>query len=163
MSKSKIYSIRETQPEDTQNFEMYISDAREVYLTSGLTPEVALQRCLELSSKSYSVFLNDQLVGIFGVGPLEHRRGCVWFLRTNEFLKVSIRDFFTISKACLQWLEPGYDRLENRVWVNHTRTIKWLERLGFTFGEAFRIDRPGFSGGPQNFLPFYKVNQCSNL
>ena len=139
---------------------MFHDDAGEVWASSHLTPDAALKRAYLLSTKTWSAFYNDELVGIFGVGPIDETGlGCPWFLRTVHFAKVPPRVFLPVSRACAAWLEEGYTRLTNRVWSRNTTTKRWLEHLGFTLGKRIRVQHGENPG--HYFNTFYKETPCA--
>jgi hypothetical protein len=55
-------------------------------------------------------------------------------------------------EAVARW-GSQFDYLANYVHATNTKSIRWLKRLGFSFGDPVA----GFGHGGGVFLPFYRV------
>lgn len=135
---------------------MLPEDAREVWLSGKRTPQEAIERAVKLSTKSWGVYLDGSLVGVFGYGdtPGASWCGCVWFLRTVHIKALSVRDYMMLSKVCLEWLYADYGVIENMTLSSNKSTIKWLQKLGFTIGSPVYVDQG--DGNYALFTHFYK-------
>ena len=114
------------------------SDVREC-LIHGATPWRALHA--PLASKkaiTWTGMYKDTPACMFGVVPYQmtddYVAGTVWLLGT-EVLETEYRKFLRVSKNMSDWLLEHYDFLENVVPIDHEHTIKWLDWMGFAFGE----------------------------
>lgn len=112
------------------------SDIDEIAATSGLTPEVALTKAVEVSDWWYAVEApGDGLIAVFGVAPSRlgdalEGIGCPWFLATDAFYKHKISS----SRLARKWLErmhQDYPVLFQFVDVRHKAALNWVEWLGF--------------------------------
>lgn len=112
------------------------SDIREC-MVHGATPWRALH--VPLSSKhaeTWTGIYKDEPVCMFGVYPFENTAnltsGYIWLLG-SEVLNQEHRKFLRVSKQMSDWLCSQYDWVENLVPIEHERTIKWLDWLGYEF------------------------------
>jgi hypothetical protein len=105
------------------------ADLQEITHGSGLDAESALLYSYHLSDYAYTVWLDGEIVMIFGVGGVEGY-GCPWMLASDLLLKIK-REFV---KECRRFTEAMLDRygyLENWVWAGNKIHIYWLGWLGF--------------------------------
>jgi hypothetical protein len=79
-------------------------------------------------------------LALWGVSPNvdEMDVGCVWLLALGE-LEASSPDVQAFSSLVLDEMFSQYDRLENYVASDRTRTIELLDRVGFTIEPAIRF------------------------
>lgn len=134
---------------------MLPEDIHEVHSSSGRTPSEALERAVSLSSRAFTVLVNETVCMIFGVGHFEEsKRGTVWLLRSIHHKKLSVRDHKMLSEVCWSWLSEGYETLENMVPESNQKTLRWLSKLGFTIGDTITL-------GDISFKHFYKNTQCA--
>lgn len=120
------------------------ADLEEISHGSGLEPQDALLYSFAVSEYCYTVWLDDQIVMIFGVGD-----GCPWMLASDLLLSVK-REFVKECRRFVQAMLDRYGYLENYVWTGNKIHIYWLEWLGFV------IEQPqphGIDGEP--FHRFY--------
>jgi hypothetical protein len=116
------------------------ADLEEISHGSGLEPQDALLYSFAVSEYCYTVWLDDQIVMIFGVGD-----GCPWMLASDLLLKVK-REFVKECRRFVQAMLDRYGYLENYVWAGNKIHIYWLEWLGFKIEppEPFGIDGEPF-------------------
>lgn len=103
----------------------------------GFSPESAIARCIHDSYRSFAIYNGDKPLVLWGYmpGAFGGRVVRIWMLTTPEVEEcrfwfarksVELRDFF---------LEK-YTVIEAYVWSGHTPACRWLEWLGFEWGEA---------------------------
>lgn len=87
---------------------------------------------------------------MFGVGGVD-RVGVPWMLASPLLTKIR-KQFLRESKAFLDEMSCGYDKLWNVAWSKNTEHLRWLKWLGFTM-------LPAQPRGPDGelYLEFYKV------
>ena len=112
------------------------TDIRECMI-HGATPWRALH--VPLSSKharTWTGLYKDEPVCMFGVFPFENKQdltsGHIWMLGSSVLDDIP-RKFLRTSKLMSNWLCDQYDWVENLVPIEHERTIKWLDWLGYSF------------------------------
>lgn len=111
---------------------MRLPDIRECALV-GVTPKVALHvPFVEDGSKGFTITHKQKPVAMCGVTPLDdyNYRGKIWFLGTDDIDHIS-KSFYKYSKLILRFLSCEYDFVENYVPIDHEKTIKWLQWIGF--------------------------------
>ena len=62
----------------------------------------------------------------------------IWMLG-SDVIDGNIRPFLRNSKLMCDWIAERYDLIENVVPIDHNKTLKWLDWLGFAFGEEATI------------------------
>jgi hypothetical protein len=88
-------------------------------------------------------------IAVFGVGKGEWPGyGVPWMIGTNALDKCG-RELMADARSCLAVWHRFYPTLHNYVDARHTKSIRWLKRLGFTVRDAVPM---GVSGFP--FHPF---------
>tara|TARA_R100001163_G_C5009842_1_gene156171 strand:- start:273 stop:797 length:525 start_codon:yes stop_codon:yes gene_type:complete len=111
---------------------MRLPDIRECALV-GVTPQIALNvPFVEEGSKGFTITHKQKPVAMCGVTPLDDYsyRGKIWFLGTDDIDSIA-KSFYKYSKLILSFLSYEYDYVENYVPVDHEKTIKWLQWIGF--------------------------------
>jgi len=107
------------------------ADLQEIQHGSALPPEAALLYSLAVSDYCYTVWLDEEIVFIFGVGGIDGEAGCPWMMASDLLLKVK-RDFVKECRRFVDAMLDRYHHLENYVWAGNKIHIYWLEWLGFT-------------------------------
>ena len=118
------------------------SDVRECMIHSS-TPWRALHAPLRYKdAHTWTGIYKDEPVCMFGVVPIsvtdDFRAATIWMLGT-DVLDKNPRPFLRNSKLMCNWIANQYDLIENVVPVDHERTIKWLDWLGFAFAEEATV------------------------
>jgi hypothetical protein len=113
-------------------------DLRECVI-HGSTAWRALHQPLRLKgAHTWTVLYKDSPVCMFGVVPIvideSVSSATVWMLGATQLDEVPVR-FVKVAQQVVDWLQTQYDLLENVVPVDHTKTIAWLDHLGFMFAE----------------------------
>lgn len=129
---------------------MRAADRAEVMAHSGRLPDASLIYSIQRSEFAWTAFINGLPVAIFGCGGAEYDQtiGCVWMLSTDEAER-NRRTLLAVSPDLVRQLLARYRYIGGHVHLSNTRTIRWLEWLGFRFNEPELIN-----GEP--FLCFWK-------
>lgn len=121
---------------ELRQMQLRASDIDEIAATSGLEPDVALTKAVEVSDWWYAVEApGDGLIAVFGVAPSRlggelKGVGCPWFLATDAFYKHKI----SASRLAKKWLtrmHQTYPVLFQFVDVRHSAALDWVAWLGF--------------------------------
>tara|TARA_B100000212_G_scaffold341809_2_gene326173 strand:- start:194 stop:727 length:534 start_codon:yes stop_codon:yes gene_type:complete len=107
------------------------ADVREC-LIHGSTPFRALMSGIrEKKAETYTAFIDNKPAVIFGVSPItDNVIGKIWALGSYEIENHSWK-FLKWSRKVVDYFQKQYYQLENVVPADHTKTIQWLEFLGF--------------------------------
>jgi hypothetical protein len=125
------------------------ADLEEISHASGLNPEQTLLYSLAVSDECYTVWLEDELVLIFGCGGTMGESGVPWMMASDLLLNIK-RDFIKECGKIVEAMLQQYHHLENYVWAGNKIHIHWLTWLGFTIEEPKPF---GLNGEP--FHRFY--------
>jgi len=126
--------IVKTKPEHLRELARTIrkEDKREIE-AFGYTANVALWRSYKGSVICKSIFVQNELAAIFGVGgETLDDAGKIWFLTTSAAEKVSPLRFARIYQEQVLKMLKTFKRLENYVDYSYTSSIRILELVGFT-------------------------------
>jgi hypothetical protein len=110
----------------------------------GLSPEQSLLYSYTASDNSYTAWLGDEIILMFGVGGIPGQYGSPWMLASDLLMSVKM----TFIKQCRPYVEAladSYGYLENYVWAGNTGHIRWLKWLGFHICEP---EPYGINGEP---------------
>lgn len=96
--------------------------------------EIAISFSIRNSLKSWSAFVDGDLACIFGVGvvSLLGGEGAPWMMGTTR-LDRSSRILQRLSPPYIAEMLKLFPYLRNHVYVGNRSSIRWLQRLGFTF------------------------------
>lgn len=132
-------------------------DIQELQAVGG--PEFDLMRCLVLSvAVSDDVYVlvtaAGEPVGLTGVAPVSllGGLGCPWLLGTDALPRYP-RDIVTLGRGLVRKWESRYSHLFNYVDARNTRSIAWLQHIGFTVS-------PAQPHGPHG-VPFHRFERCT--
>jgi len=131
-------------------------DTREIYDSTGLDAYQGIVLCYQLSKEDCEVALDqhNQVLSIHGVMD-RGTYGAPWMLLSkNAYRRAGLREGMTETIDWVNRKLKTYGRLMNYISEENTRTIKWLQCLGFDIKE--KIQNYGFSK-----KPFYKFERCS--
>jgi hypothetical protein len=103
----------------------------------GITPAKSLRQSVTDSHESTMVFVNDELVALWGHGSRDRLcgTGTAWFLALPNAGAVRYR-IARVSIHAIEYLLTIYNRLEVFVDAEFLESIKWLEWLGFQQHDA---------------------------
>ena len=127
-------------------------DVREVK-TTGLTAEQALLNGFIYSNKCYTVRVNNEIAGMFGISDYLQPKGFgnIWFLGSDK-MKTIPRDWLVLGRKYIKEFLTEYDILNGFIDSRQKLHIKWLQTMGFSFGASQYINR-------QRFIQFFKVKE----
>ena len=146
-------------PQDIEHItaNLRAADACELQAVYGL--EVDLLHCLTLSvavSDDVYVAVNaaGEPVALTGVASVSllGGLGCPWLLGTNALLRYP-RDIVTHGRQLVRKWDSKYSHMFNYVDSRNTRSIAWLQRIGFVIPPAQPHGRQG--------LPFHRFERCT--
>lgn len=108
------------------------ADKLECYRLTGLPPEESLKACLLSSERSYALFADGKVEGLFGVSTdKDPETGIPWLLMSDIPVTVHKDEFVQKAPLALDMLALGFNRLWNIIDPENTVTARWLKRLGF--------------------------------
>lgn len=107
------------------------TDRRECQI-SNCTPWRALLYPLKAKkAETYTTLIDGLPVMMFGVVPIDgFNVGRIWMLCSDK-VEDKQKSFVKFSYDVVEHFQNKYYLLENIVPIEHTKTIKWLEYLGF--------------------------------
>ena len=129
------YKVRKTIRNDclVLSKKMRQSDKDEIWSSHRATPIEALEQGLNESRDfCYTLVLNEEVVGIFGVNRVDNKSGVVWLMGSNNMTS-NKSGFYKVSKEYLRLFRKEFDMLFNYVDNRNKQTSRWLEKLGFSF------------------------------
>ncbi len=132
-------------------------DLAEVKAMGGKTVRQCLNET-DLENTSWVWEHDGKVMCIFGVNPVENsdRVGAIWMLAT-KFFDDHFMIFASACKPILMDILKGFRYVFNYVYVENSKSIKWLSWLGFKIRQAEPI---GVNGA--NFHRFEMWNeQCA--
>lgn len=111
-------------------------DRIEVMLSHGHTAQDAIEKGLEVSKFTTVGCVGDDVCCIFGVTEksLLTRHGIPWMLTTDK-MELHKRILMEGSIDVVNEMKRHFNHLENYVYVENKRSVRWLKWLGFEFDE----------------------------
>lgn len=130
-------------------------DRRELYMLSRLKPDDALDLTLSLAVASWSGFVGDELICVFGISRRSQLSdvGVPWLVGTDA-IGDNYRPFARLSRDYYSRFSRAFPQMENYVLADNVVTVRWLKWLGFDMGEP---TPHGFARAP--FIRFSKGMQ----
>lgn len=157
MTQQREYAMRPSQFEDIAPVakNMREADKQEVWDAYMTSPEKTLTKAYEKSEKCWTILVDGEPVGMFGVSrpTMLSSTGIPWLLGTDALVANS-RSFLLPSKRCVEIMKIGYNVLENHVSVSNDISIRWLKWLGFTVEDEEILTVTG-----AKFKRFYMENK----
>jgi hypothetical protein len=126
------------------------ADRLELEASTPKKPEAAILEAIRLSVVCWTAECDGVPIAVFGVSPVSMIRGTgsPWLLGTTGCDAVTV-PFVRLARQYIPAMLSLFPELENMVDVRNVKSIRWLKRLGFGFGDA--TPHP-YSGSP--FFPF---------
>jgi len=107
------------------------SDIQEIWSAGRYTPSKALVESIEASGiHAYTLRLDGETVGIFGVVPYSEDIGVVWLMGADNMTTYK-KGFYRVSQKYLKKFLKMYNKVFNYVDERNKSSSKWLESLGF--------------------------------
>tara|TARA_Y100000593_G_scaffold12640_2_gene23357 strand:- start:3192 stop:3593 length:402 start_codon:yes stop_codon:yes gene_type:complete len=120
----------------------------------GLDPFSALSNSVSVTENPVALISDDEVTAIFGCSTSVDDQGVViggiWMLASERIYDVR-RVFTSDAPRWLDILTAGCQRSGNVVDCRSTASIRWLRRMGYSFGRRFHIGR-------HQFIDFYKFH-----
>ncbi len=129
------YYIRPSKKTDCYELSLKLrkGDVQEVFSSSGSNPIQALMNAYIASHKHcYSVILDQEVVGMFGVNKINNTIGIPWLMGSDYLTKYS-KEFHELSIMYISTFMDEFELLYNYVDQRNQNAIKWLKSLGFVF------------------------------
>jgi hypothetical protein len=124
------------------------ADVAEVWALARHSPEEAVQRSLEIPGEAYAFLVDGEALAVFGCAETSiPDTGSPWLLGAVGVERYA-RQFLDLGRSYVAHWAHEYTDLYNVVDARNERSIDWLGRLGFVFGEPVPI-------GKSLFLPFH--------
>lgn len=107
-------------------------DVDESRATGNFTPEGGVRMSLNNSTEAYAVYAGDDLLAVFGVGPMHNAPGVhvVWAM-TSVHVERHALTFWRCSKAAVEYLRDRYEVMLNMIHSKYPEAMTWAQRLGF--------------------------------
>lgn len=126
------------------------ADVAEVWALARHSPLEAVERSLEIPGEAYAFLADDEPLAVFGCAETAVlETGSPWLLGAVG-VERHAKQFLSLGRSYVAHWQSEYADLYNIVDARNERSIDWLGRLGFTFGEPILI---GPDGSP--FIPFH--------
>lgn len=120
------------------------SKDRDEAAACGFVPESACRMSLNNSLEAWAVYVEDELLCVFGVGPMNSAPGItVAWLMTSVHVDKYPLTFWRCSKVVINYLRDKHVLMVNMVHGKYIEAIRWLERLGFKIGEPQQFGSRG--------------------
>lgn len=112
-------------------------DVREVWASSGLSPQEAMERMMYGPTLMTGAYVRGRLEMIFGVNDNGYQKGmaAVWMVSSDVVYQYG-KSLLKLGRKWLDMQQKRYGLLFNFVDARATRTLKWLERMGFKFQDV---------------------------
>lgn len=116
------------------------ADRVEVMAACGHSPMEALQEAVSKSQVGSTVLIDGEPVAIMGLakGTVLTTVGAPWMLGTDVLFRHP-RKMLEWGRTVVAAMLEDVDALVNYVHADNTASIRWLKRLGFSFGKHVAI------------------------
>jgi hypothetical protein len=127
-----MIDIRASYIDDADHIRVRADDCREIWRTSLSDPNKAIRRAILSSRDAWTVFVDDEIMCIFGVATssMINRVGTPWLLGSDLIVEHKY-EFLAGSKKYIDLMKHGYSKLVNHVDQDNELSILWLQWLGF--------------------------------
>lgn len=114
-------------------------DREELRVTGRSDPHEAIRGSAQGSDAAFVALINGEPSAVFGVGTISQlpRVGAPWLLATDvagRHGRALVRD----GRAVVHSWRRHYVLLQNAVSVKNDLSVRWLARLGFSFGAPIK-------------------------
>ena len=157
LARVKNLSLVEAVQEDTFEIRdrLRFYDVRECYIHGASPTQALTDPFYVLGSRTYSIKLDDKVIGMCGTVPVDEKMGRVWMLGTQE-INDNWRTFLRGTKKVVEILQGEYDTIENFVPIDHIDTIMWLQWSGF------EIEEQGYEVSSHTMVRFTRCKKNKN-
>ena len=127
-------------------------DVREIKAL-GHTAEQSLLNGFIYSNKCYTVRVDNEIAGMFGISNYNQPKGfaSIWFLGSDK-TKTTPRDWLVLGKKYIKEFLTTYDLIGGWIDSRQKLHIRWLQAMGFSFAGSQYVNR-------QRFIQFFKVKE----
>lgn len=127
-------------------------DVREIKAL-GHTAEQSLLNGFIYSDKCYTVRVDNEIAGMFGISNYNQPKGfaSIWFLGSDK-TKTIPRDWLVLGKKYIKEFLTTYDLIGGWIDSRQKLHIRWLQAMGFSFAGSQYVNR-------QRFIQFFKVKE----
>lgn len=127
-------------------------DVREIKAL-GHTAEQSLLNGFIYSNKCYTVRVDNEIAGMFGISNYNQPKGfaSIWFLGSDK-TKTIPRDWLVLGKKYIKEFLTTYDLIGGWIDSRQKLHIRWLQAMGFSFAGSQYVNR-------QRFIQFFKVKE----
>lgn len=150
-------TIRAAELADANRLDVCLDDAFEVFTWSGRTPVEALTRAITLCPMAWTAEMTHadgttSILAVFGCGPTETPGvGCPWLLSSVASRSIPM-SFLRATQRHIKTMHQEFHTLINYVHSHNSKSIQWLQWLGFSFGHL--VIPPGSTS---SFIQFTKT------
>jgi hypothetical protein len=131
-------------------------DEIECQALAGVSADVSLQGAFEHSFKDmkWVILADEEPIVAFGCSQCKPtpNLGVVWMLATDRYYEAKY-ELKSLGEIYLKIMFIEFDELANFVMVKNTKSVKWLERLGFT------IEPPEHWGRSQELFRYFHMRE----
>ncbi len=125
------------------------SDKYECMAQTKLKHEKALQETLDSCSYGYvGINEDNKVIGFYGVAINKRNpvtSGIVFLIASNEINKLECGKYLiSEAKKFIKAMLSRFDKLENIILAENTKSIAWLKRIGFNFSSEFQFNGHSF-------------------
>lgn len=119
-----------------------------------INPFHVISRAIVMSSHvwTFARVADNTPISIFGVAPMAEHIGSPWMLGTEE-LYDHPRDLVVLGRRYIQLMTGAYPVLINYVDARNEKSVRWLKRMGFQFGDPEPL-------GPYR-IPFHRFEMVT--
>lgn len=130
-----------------------LADKREVVTATGRIPLESLVKGYKLGLECYTVAdKRGNPICMYGISGLDDGKGvAIWALASETLVTECRLDFLKQSKKWIAKVLKKYKHVYNYVDIRNSVHIRWLEHMGFSFGEEYELGR-----NRELFRHFYK-------
>lgn len=126
------------------------ADQTEVWALDRHSPAEAVRRSLEMPGEAYCFLADDVPLAVFGCAETVLPGVASPWLLGAEGVERHAKQFLSLGRSYVAHWGLEYEHLYNVVDARNERSIDWLGRLGFVFGDPVPIGPDGVA-----FLPFH--------
>lgn len=149
-----VLVLRKALPEDVAKvvLKLRAADRLELELSAGPDIEATLMRAVTTPGENLAGEIDGELVGLGGCA-FSGDVGVPWMVGTDRLTRSPLA-LHSLGMAAIERYAPQCALLTNYVHAENHLHIRWLKRLGFSFGETV----PEYGVGKAPFIQFYRYS-----